>query len=628
MNKKYLAVLMAGATVATSVAPVLAVEENTVTKETITVKEAGSLIKEVENLLKIKYNGDGETVAPVYEIKAGNEVITKSDDLKKMINDIPNNAQLVVTIKDKGHAKDADGKYVSKAVGTYKTYADLSGEVQNIKTANEVAENREGIYSIANVSAELKKSTTDKDLLSITLESKANDSKKTINLNIEDNKVNLKAKPLDKDGKEIELKNELDLSTIVAFADADSEDIPDKDIKEVTVKNGELAIVDSSDIYDGFRLSAKGVEIAKDKDKVIGEISEKDEQTGKYSYVVKYIDASGNPIELTVESTSKMNLEKSKNALAKNEVKVNVVAGEDRYSTAIEIAKESGLNDNIVIVNSNKIVDGLAATPFAKMKSAPIVLASDTEVPQVTLDYIKSVIKTKPSANIYIVGGESAVSKEAEKQLTNITKNVERISGDDRHTTSLEVAKEMAKVESGTPTNKAYVVGAKGEPDAMSIAAKAAEGNSPIIVNGWSGLSNESMTMLKDKEIDIIGGSNSVSTSLENDLKLVAKESKVERVEGETRHDTNAKVIEKYYDKIDTIYVAKDGYGNNNMLIDALAAGPLAADNGPILLATDQITGSQENSIKAKEVKPSNVIQIGNGIKTAVYTKLASILGW
>ncbi|MBU5306861.1 cell wall-binding repeat-containing protein [Clostridioides mangenotii] len=625
MNKKYLAVLMAGATVATSVAPVFAAEENTVTKETITVKEAGSLIKEVENLLKIKYNGDGETVAPVYEIKAGNEVITKSDDLKKMINDIPNNAQLVVTIKDKGHAKDADGKYVSKAVGSYKTYADLSGEVQNIKTANEVAENREGIYSIANVSAELKKSTTDKDILSITLESKANESKKTINLNIGDNKVNLKAKPLDKDGKEIELKNELDLSTIVAFADADPEAIPDKDIKEVTVKNGELAIVDSSDIYDGFRLSAKGVEIAKDKDKLIGEISEKDEQTGKYSYVVKYIDASGNPIELTVESTSKTNLEKSKNALAKNEVKVNVVAGEDRYSTAIEIAKESGLNDNIVIVNSNKIVDGLAATPFAKMKSAPIVLASDTEVPQVTLDYIKSVIKTKPSANIYIVGGESAVSKEAEKQLTNITKNVERISGDDRHTTSLEVAKAMTETN---PATKAYVVGAKGEPDAMSIAAKAAEGNSPIIVNGWSGLSNESMTMLKDKEIDIIGGSNNVSNSLENDLKLVAKDSKVERVEGETRHDTNAKVIEKYYDKIDTLYVAKDGYGNNNMLIDALAAGPLAAGNGPILLATDQITDSQENSIKAKEVKPSNVIQIGNGIKTAVYTKLASILGW
>lgn len=86
--------------------------------------------------------------------------------------------------------------------------------------------------------------------------------------------------------------------------------------------------------------------------------------------------------------------------------------------------------------------------------------------------------------------------------------------------------------EVSTPT-KAYVVGAKGEPDAMSIAAKAAEDYSPIIVNGGSGLSNDSLTMLKDKEIDIIGGTNSVSSSLENDLKLVAKDSKVSRVEGE-----------------------------------------------------------------------------------------------
>jgi len=64
------------------------------------------------------------------------------------------------------------------------------------------------------------------------------------------------------------------------------------------------------------------------------------------------------------------------------------------------------------------------------------------------------------------------------------------------------------------------------------------------------------------------------------------------------------------------------------MLIDALAAGPLAANNGPILLATDQMTDSQEKAIKSKENKPGSVVQIGNGIKSAVYTKLASILGW
>ena len=621
MNKKYLAVVMAGATVATSVAPVYAAEENTITKETITVDESAKLISEIKSkYMDLEYNAPGETVAPVYKIEADGTVVKDTAELKKKIEDIPNNAQMLVKITDKGHAV-VNGKVTSKAVEKYESFADLSVEAQKIKGL--IGTSTTGVYAKADVSVSLD---SEKEVLEITLVDKADTGKttKTLTLKVGDKKVNLEAKPTDKDGKTIEF-NDFKAVNIKALGEADPVKIPEKVIKEVTVKNGELAVVDATDIYDGYRLSAKGVEIVKDEARQVGEISEKDEKTGKYNFIVKYIDAVGKPIELTVESTNESTLEKTRDALLNNEVKVNVVAGEDRYSTAIEIAKESELNDNIVIVNSNKIVDGLAATPFAKMKSAPIVLASDTEVPQVTLDYIKSVIKTKPSANIYIVGGESAVSKEAEKQLTNITKNVERISGDDRHTTSLEVAKAMTETN---PATKAYVVGAKGEPDAMSIAAKAAEGNSPIIVNGWSGLSNESMTMLKDKEIDIIGGSNSVSTSLENDLKLVAKDSKVERVEGETRHDTNAKVIEKYYDKIDTLYVAKDGYGNNNMLIDALAAGPLAAGNGPILLATDKITDSQENSIKVKEDKPSNVIQIGNGIKTAVYTKLASILGW
>ncbi|GAA0218966.1 cell wall-binding repeat-containing protein [Metaclostridioides mangenotii] len=623
MNKKYLAIVMAGATVATSVAPVFAAEEKPeFDKETITVNESEGFISEIKSkYINLEYNAPGETVLPVYEIKADGAVMKDTEDLKKKIAAIPNNAQLVVRITDKGHAK-VNGKITSKAVEEYETLADLSEEAKNIESL--IKENTNGLYGKATVTVSLDEA---KEILEITLVDKTETGKttKTITLKVGDNKVNLEAQPLDKAGNKIEFDDKFKVENIVELGDADPVKIPSKIIKEVTIKNGELAVLPASDIYDGYRLSAKGVEIVKDKDKKISDISEKDEKTGKYNYVVKYIDAEGNPIELTIESTNLTTLEKSRNALLNNDVKVNVLAGDDRYSTAIEIAKESGLKDNIVIVNSSKIVDGLAATPFAKMKSAPILLASDTEVPQVTLDYIKSVIKSNPSANIYIVGGESAVSKQAEKQLTSITKNVERLAGDDRHTTSLEVAKVMGEVSEPT---KAYVVGAKGEADAMSIAAKAAEDYSPIIVNGWTGLSKDSMTMLKDKEIDIIGGTSNVSSDLENDLKLVAKDSKVDRVEGETRHDTNAKVIENYYTDINTLYVAKDGYGNDNMLIDALAAGPLAANNGPILLATDQMTDSQEKAIKSKENKPGTVVQIGNGIKSAVYTKLASILGW
>lgn len=45
-----------------------------------------------------------------------------------------------------------------------------------------------------------------------------------------------------------------------------------------------------------------------------------------------------------------------------------MIAGDDRYATAVAIAKQTKYTDNIVIVNSNKLVDGLAATPLAQSK--------------------------------------------------------------------------------------------------------------------------------------------------------------------------------------------------------------------------------------------------------------------
>lgn len=622
MNKKYLAVVMAGATAVTSAVPVFAEKESETQKETITLGDVGGLISEINSkYIDLEYNASGETVAPVYDIKADGVLIKDTDELENKISAIPSNGQMIVTITDKGHAI-VDGKVTSKAVEKYETESDLAEEAINIQNQTQKpVESKKGIYAKAKVEADYDDT---KGVLNISLVDNASIKSKSFEVKLGQNKVNLEAKPLNDSDKEMEFDDNFKVEDIVTLGEADAVKIPSKVIKEVTIKNGELAILQASDIYDGYRLSAKGVEIANDKDKTIGEISEKDKDTGKYSYVVKYVDANGNPIELTVESTNLTTLKNSRNALSNKDVKVDVVAGKDRYATAIEIAKESGLKDNIVIVNSGKIVDGLAATPFAKLKGAPILLASDTEIPKETIDYIKTVIKSNPSANIYIVGGESSVSKKAEAQLATITKDIERISGDDRHTTSMAVADEIAKTND---IKKAFVVGAAGEPDAMSIAAKAAEETSPIVVSGWSGLSNESMTMLKDKEIDIIGGTNSVSSSIENNLKLVAKDSVVTRVEGDNRQETNAKVIEKYYKNINTLYVAKDGQGNKNMLIDALSAGPLAAGQGPILLATDTMSDAQVNAIKSKD-KPTKVVQIGNGIKTAVYTKLANIMGW
>ncbi|NMS88313.1 cell wall-binding repeat-containing protein [Clostridioides difficile] len=623
MNRKNLSIVMAAAMISTSVAPIFAAETKQVKKETITKKEATELVSKVRDLMSQKYTGGSQVGQPIYEIKVGEtssqlKIITNIDELEKLVNALGENKELLVTITDKGHTTNSANEVVAEAIEKYENSADLSAEANSITEKAKTETN--GIYGVADVKASYDSA---KDKLVITLRDKKETiTSKTIEVSIGDEKIDLVANPVDSTGTNLDPSVEgFKVNKINKLGLAGTKDIADVKLAEITIKNSDLNTVSPQDLYDGYRLTVKGNMVVNGTSKSISDISAKDSETGKYKFTVKYTDASGKAIELTVESTNEKDLKDAKSALEGNS-KVKLIAGDDRYATAVAIAKQTKYTDNVVIVNSNKLVDGLAATPLAQSKKAPILLASDNEIPKVTLDYIKDIIKKSPSAKIYIVGGESAVSNIAKKQLESVTKNVERLAGDDRHTTSVAVAKAMGSFKD------AFVVGAKGEADAMSIAAKAAELKAPIIVNGWNDLSAEAIKLMDGKEIGIVGGSNNVSSQIENQLIDIDKDRKVQRVEGETRHDTNAKVIETYYDKLDKLYIAKDGYGNNGMLVDALAAGPLAAGKGPILLAKNDITDSQKSALDKKLNLGAEVTQIGNGVELTVIQKIAKILGW
>ncbi|EQF23568.1 cell wall binding repeat 2 family protein [Clostridioides difficile CD160] len=623
MNRKNLSIVMAAAMISASVAPIFAAETTQVKKETITKKEATELVSKVRDLMSQKYTGGSQVGQPIYEIKVGEtssqlKIITNIDELEKLVNALGENKELLVTITDKGHTTNSANEVVAEAIEKYENSADLSAEANAITEKAKTETN--GIYGVADVKASYDSA---KDKLVITLRDKKETiTSKTIEVSIGDEKIDLVANPVDSTGTNLDPSVEgFKVNKINKLGLAGTKDIADVKLAEITIKNSDLNTVSPQDLYDGYRLTVKGNMVVNGTSKSISDISAKDSETGKYKFTVKYTDASGKAIELTVESTNEKDLKDAKAALEGNS-KVKLIAGDDRYATAVAIAKQTKYTDNVVIVNSNKLVDGLAATPLAQSKKAPILLASDNEIPKVTLDYIKDIIKKSPSAKIYIVGGESAVSNIAKKQLESVTKNVERLAGDDRHTTSVAVAKAMGSFKD------AFVVGAKGEADAMSIAAKAAELKAPIIVNGWNDLSAEAIKLMDGKEIGIVGGSNNVSSQIENQLIDIDKDRKVQRVEGETRHDTNAKVIETYYGKLDKLYIAKDGYGNNSMLVDALAAGPLAAGKGPILLAKNDITDSQKSALDKKLNLGAEVTQIGNGVELTVIQKVAKILGW
>ena len=320
----------------------------------------------------------------------------------------------------------------------------------------------------------------------------------------------------------------------------------------------------------------------------------------------------------------------------------NVLAGADRFKTAIEISKESydKGSDAVVLVGQFSTVDGLAAAPFAKSVNAPILLSQFDKITPETVAEIKRLIGKDSAKKVYIVGGENTISKAVEKQLIDeLNIRSERVEGKDRFETSRKLSD---KLLGSKKAENVFVVGAEAEADAMSASAVAARDKAPIVVVPKDRLDLASKEYLDSKSaskanIYLVGGVNSASEQVRKDLVALpsVKEAKVKRIAGADRQETNAEVINEFYkgSKVGGLFVAKS---DNKSLVDALAAGPLAGKKAfPIVLATTALNDAQKTAVRnsvvnykqQKDTGYANVYEVGMGINAAVMSAIYSILG-
>ncbi|WP_418567945.1 cell wall-binding repeat-containing protein [Peptacetobacter sp.] len=341
-----------------------------------------------------------------------------------------------------------------------------------------------------------------------------------------------------------------------------------------------------------------------------------------------------------------------------NRTYIGSLAGENRYETAVKIAEEyAGLTGdtitnnqtnadvNIVLVNGNSLVDGLAAAPLAASLGddtngykSPILLTESDKLPDATKSYLKRLLKNVfvgkfKKVTIHLVGGESVLSKSLEKELRGYDFDIVRYDGDNREETSLEVARAISKLNGETGNNIAdsFVVGAEGEADAMSIASVASEIKAPIIVSKKGGISENAVSELSGQDLIVIGGENVFSNY---DMKqLKAEASSITRIAGENRKATNAEIINKFYTtdfvgEAETVIVAKDGQRNKDELIDALTAANMAASvNAPIILATDSLSKEQINALELNAKESYALYQVGYGVDRNVIKTIAECIG-
>lgn len=301
--------------------------------------------------------------------------------------------------------------------------------------------------------------------------------------------------------------------------------------------------------------------------------------------------------------------------------KWDVIKGNNRFSTATEISKMNyATGGTVVLVNGNAVADGIAATPLAASENASILLANTNNLPKETANRMKEIAPQK----VIIVGGENAVSKALEAKIANdYAVEVQRIAGKDRYATSFEIAKKL--VESGAEINTAYIVAGTGEADALSVASKAGADKQPIILTGKDSIAPEMYAWLKEQNLEdayFIGGNKVISDSVINSVnEITTNDVTANRIAGNNREETNAKVIEKLYTGgFSNVYAAK-----SNVLVDALSAGPMAAQrNCPVVLVnTNGLTDVQKNVLSGKYA--DHVYQIGGGVSFKGMSELYSI---
>lgn len=292
-----------------------------------------------------------------------------------------------------------------------------------------------------------------------------------------------------------------------------------------------------------------------------------------------------------------------------NEKGLERIAGATRFETSMAIAdklkEKLGVEkfDNIVITNGEGFADALSATYLAKVKNAPILIVNESTADEIS-EYVKK--NAAENANIYIIGGEGAVSKKIANKMPG--KKI-RLHGESRFETNLEVLK-----AAGVENQDIALCNAYNFADALSVSAA----GKPVMLvdNSLDSAQIAYLKTLKSKKFYLIGGQNVVSKTVENEA---SKLGKIERIAGSDRFATSRAVAEKFFTgEHRKAYLT---YGFN--FPDGLCAGVLCAvDNSPLLLVSNE--NMEEAAAYVTKAKVQKCIVLGgdNLISSEAASKL------
>lgn len=209
-------------------------------------------------------------------------------------------------------------------------------------------------------------------------------------------------------------------------------------------------------------------------------------------------------------------------------------AGQNRYDTASQIAKDTFTTaDTVVIASGEVFPDALAASYVAGVLGSPVLLVQRNALPQETSDALTALKTTKA----IIVGGSAAVDPSVETALQGKKITTSRLQGTNRYDTAKNIA------ESAGKKSAAIVVSGEGFADALAAGPAAYAGGLPVVLTAASSLSPEAQAALGDlgvKTALVVGGTSAVSKATED--QIAGMGITVTRLSGTNRAGTAAAV--------------------------------------------------------------------------------------
>ena len=210
------------------------------------------------------------------------------------------------------------------------------------------------------------------------------------------------------------------------------------------------------------------------------------------------------------------------------------------------------------------------------------------------------------------------LNKKKKDKKKKKSEKIQRLSGDNRYETSVEVSEKNFK-------SADTVVLASGQniADALVASSYADIEEAPILLTNKNSISDEvldEIERLKADKVVIVGGQSSISSSVESRLKK--EDIKVTRIAGSDRFDTSDKLSQEVsrLSKKSNQAILVNGYKN----IDALSVSSLATkEELPILLnGRNALNMSVKNRLKQMNVNKVYIIGGNNSISSDVEKEL------